>query len=259
MTETPSSTPGTALVTGAGKRIGNAVARDLAAHGWAVALHYSASVGGAEELAAEITASGGTAVALQADFTDPDAVDSLVPRAAEAIGPLTLLVNNAAVFDRDEIGNITRETWQRNMDINLRAPVFLAQAFANQRQPEAKANIINILDQRVLSPTPFFTSYTTSKMALFGMTKAWALSVAPDIRVNAIGPGFTLPSPNQTDEQFAESERLQPLQRGTTPQEIADAVRFIVDAPAMTGQIIVLDGGQHLAWAHLKGGWPLEG
>ncbi|MEM7120371.1 MAG: SDR family oxidoreductase [Pseudomonadota bacterium] len=259
MTETPPNTPGAALVTGAGKRIGHAIARDLAAHGWSVALHYSTSAEGAEELIAQITAEGGKAVALQADFADPDAVDGLVPRAAEAIGPLTLLVNSAAVFDRDEIGTIGHETWQRNIDINLRAPTFLAQAFANQRPAGAKANIINILDQRVLSPTPFFTSYTASKMGLHGMTQAWALSLAPDIRVNAIGPGFTLPSVNQTDEQFAESERLQPLQRGTTPQEIADAVRFIVGAPAMTGQIIVLDGGQHLAWAHLKGGWPLEG
>lgn len=259
MTDTPSSKPGAALVTGAGKRIGHAIARDLAAHGWSVALHYSTSSEGAEDLVAEITREGGKAVAIQADFTDPEAVDNLVPRAAEAIGPLTLLVNSAAIFDRDEIGNITAETWRRNVDINLRAPTFLAQAFANQRPPGTKANIINILDQRVLSPTPFFTSYTTSKMALYGMTQGWALSLAPDIRVNAIGPGFTLPSINQTDEQFAESERIQPLQRGTTPQEIADAVRFIVDAPAMTGQIIALDGGQHLAWAHLKGGWPLEG
>ena len=259
MTEQPSTKPGAALVTGAGKRIGYAIARDLAAHGWAVALHYSASVGGAEELVAEITGNGGKAVALQADFADPDAVDGLVPRAAEAIGPLTLLVNSAAIFDRDEIGNITAETWRRNIDINLRAPVFLAQAFANQRPPEAKGNIINILDQRVLSPTPYFTSYTASKMAMHGLTKAWALSLAPDIRVNGIGPGFTLPTPAQTDEEFEASKRIQPLQRGTSPQEIADAVRFIVDAPAMTGQMIALDGGQHLAWAHLKGGWPLEG
>ena len=251
--------PGNALVTGAGKRIGHAIAESLAASGWAVALHHSTSARDATNLAASIVSAGGNAVALGADFLDHDAVDGLIPRANDALGPLTLLVNSAAIFDRDELGSVTPETWQRNIDINLRAPVFLAQAFAAQRPAETPGNIINILDQRVLSPTPFFMSYTASKMGLFGLTKSWALALAPDIRVNAIGPGMTLPSPNQTDEQFQASLRVQPLKRGTTPAEICDAVHFIVNAPALTGQILALDGGQHLAWAHLEGGWPLEG
>ncbi len=251
--------PGGALVTGAGKRIGLAIAQRLAASGWAVALHYSTSAHDADVTAASIVDGGGQAVSLGADFTDQNAVDILVPRAVEALGPLSLLVNSAAIFDRDEIGNVSRESWQRNIDINLRAPVFLAQAFAEQRPSGLAGNIINILDQRVLSPTPFFLSYTASKMGLYGLTKSLALSLAPDVRVNAIGPGFTLPSPNQTDEQFAASQRVQPLKRGTTPEEICDAIEFIVNAPALTGQILVLDGGQHLAWAHLDGGWPLEG
>ena len=251
--------PGGALVTGAGKRIGLAIAKRLAANGWAVALHYSTSAHDADATAASIVEGGGKAVSLGADFTDPKAVDNLVPRANEAIGPLTLLVNSAAIFDRDEIGSVTAESWQRNIDINLRAPVFLAQAFAAQRPADTHGNIVNILDQRVLSPTPFFLSYTASKVGLYGLTKSLALSLAPGIRVNAIGPGFTLPSPNQTDEQFAASMRVQPLKRGTTPEEICDAVEFIVSAPALTGQILALDGGQHLAWAHLDGGWPLEG
>jgi NAD(P)-dependent dehydrogenase (short-subunit alcohol dehydrogenase family) len=258
-TTKPDIKPGSALITGAGKRIGLAIARDLAAHGWAVALHYSASAGGAEDLAARIVADSGKAVALGADFTDHGSVDRLVARAADAIGPLTLLVNNAAIFERDEIDNVTAESWQRHIDVNLRAPVFLAQAFAAQRPAGVPANIVNILDQRVLNPTPFFMSYTVSKMGLHALTHTWALALAPDIRVNAIGPGFTLPSPNQTDAQFQESLAVQPLKRGTTPEEICDAVRFILNAPALTGQTIALDGGQHLAWAHPKGGWPKEG
>jgi len=254
-----SARPGAALITGAGKRIGLAIARDLAVHGWAVALHHSASRDGANDLAAAIVDKGGKAAVLQADFTDHGEVNELVPRAVDAVGPLTLLINNAAIFERDEIDNVTDESWQRNIDINLRAPVFLARAFADQRPTGQAGNIINILDQRVLNPTPFFMSYTASKMALHGLTRTWALALAPDIRVNAIAPGFTLRSTNQTDAQFQASLDVQPLQRGTTPAEICEAVRFVLNAPALTGQTLALDGGQHLAWAHPKGGWPLEG
>ena len=255
----PSTEPGAALITGAGRRIGLAIARDLADRGWSVALHHSSSAEGARQLASEVVAKGGTAAALEADFADLAQVENLVPRAAEAIGPLTLLINNAAIFERDEIDNVTAESWRRNININLRAPVFLTQAFAAQRPAGVPANIVNILDQRVLNPTPFFMSYTVSKMGLHALTRTWALALAPHIRVNAIGPGFALPSPNQTQEQFDASQKVQPLERGTTPEEICDAVRFILSAPALTGQTLALDGGQHLAWAHPRGGWPLEG
>ncbi len=239
----------TALVTGAARRVGEAIARDLAAHGWAVAVHYNGSQAEAEAIVEEIGAGGGQAVALRADLAREADMAGLVDRAAEALGPLTCLVNNASVFERDSLATATRESWDRHMQVNLRAPLMLTQAFAAQRPDGIEGNVINIVDQRVWNLTPHFTTYTLSKAGLWTLTQTLALALAPDVRVNAIGPGPTLPSARQTEEEFIRQWSSLPLRRRVTPVEIADAVRFILDAPAVTGQMIALDGGQHLGWA----------
>jgi NAD(P)-dependent dehydrogenase (short-subunit alcohol dehydrogenase family) len=241
--------PRAALVTGAGKRIGRAIALALGADGWAVAVHYGRSREAAEEVAGEISRRGGRAVALAADLAEEAAVAALVPRAAAALGPLGCLVNNASVFENDGALTATRESWNRHLEINLRAPFLLMQHFARALPAEASGAVINILDERVWNLTPYFVSYTVSKAALWALTQSMALALAPRIRVNAIGPGPTLPSPRQSEEQFRRQQQIMPLGRGTTPEEIAAAVRFILSAPAMTGQMIALDGGQHLGWA----------
>jgi NAD(P)-dependent dehydrogenase (short-subunit alcohol dehydrogenase family) len=246
---------GAALVTGAAKRIGRAIALDLAKHGWSVAVHYNSSAGEAAELVAEIAEGGGRAVALKADLAREAEVETLVPRAVEALGPLTCLVNNASLFEMDKIDTVTLASWDAHLETNLRAPLVLSQAFARQLPAEAEGNIVNMLDERVWKPTPYFLSYTVSKMGLWTLTRTLALALAPRIRVNGIGPGPTLPSPRQTAEQFAQQSATVPLGHGTTPAEICDAVRFILGAPAMTGQMIALDGGQHLGWAQPSRGF----
>jgi len=241
--------PGAALVTGAARRIGRVIARDLAAAGWPVAVHYHRSREDAEGLVAEIVAAGGRAVALAADLAREAEVETLVPRATAALGPLACLVNNASEFVLDKIDTVTRASWDAHIETNLRAPLVLSQAFARQLPAGGEGNIINLLDQRVLSLTPYFLSYTVAKAGLWTLTQTMALGLAPRIRVNGIGPGPTLPSPRQTEAQFAAQCAAMPLGRGTTPEEIAAAVRFILAAPSLTGQIIALDGGQHLGWA----------
>ncbi len=245
---------GVALVTGAAARIGRAIALDLARQGWEVALHCHRNLAGAEAAAAEIAVAGGKAVVLQADLSGEHAAAALVPRAAAALGPLTCLINNAAVFEDDTVESVTAESWARHLAVNLRAPFVLTQAFAAQLPAGATGNVINMLDQRVWNLTPHFTSYTVSKSALWTLTRTLALGLAPRIRVNGIGPGPTLPSPRQTSEHFAHQRSATPLGRGTTPDEICEAVRFILEAPALTGQMIALDGGQHLDWSPLGGG-----
>lgn len=239
----------TALVTGGARRIGRAIALALAAQGWNVAVHYGGSRDEAEALAMEIQRRGRHAVALAADLTQEDDVIALMRRAGEAIGPLTLLVNNASAFERDDALTVTRASWNRHIETNLRAPFVLMQDLARQLPDGADGAVVNILDERVWNLTPYFVSYTVSKAGLWTLTQTMALALAPRIRVNAIGPGPTLPSARQSDEQFRRQVELLPLQRGTTPDEIASAVRFILESPAMTGQMIALDGGQHLNWA----------
>ncbi len=242
--------PGVALVTGAARRIGRAIASDLATHGWRVAVHYHTSEGAARDLAAEIEAKGGRAVAVRADLHDEEATAALVAAAAEAIGPITCLINNASIFEDDKPDTVTRESWDLHMQVNLRAPFILTQALDRQLPEGQAGNVVNILDQRVLNLTPHFTSYTVSKSALWTLTQTLAMALAPRIRVNAVGPGPTLPSSRQTEEQFSRQWSSLPLKRQVMPKEICDAVRFILDAPSMTGQMIAVDGGQHLGWGH---------
>jgi NAD(P)-dependent dehydrogenase (short-subunit alcohol dehydrogenase family) len=241
--------PRAALVTGAGQRIGRALALTLADMGYAVAVHYHRSGEAAEGVVRTISEAGGEAVALAADLTDEGAVTALLPRAVAALGPIGVLVNNASIFEGDTIATATRDSWDRHLAVNLRAPFVLIQEFARQLPASAGGNIVNLLDERVWSLTPYFVSYTLSKAGLWTLTQTMALALAPRIRVNGIGPGPTLPSPRQSHEQFLQQCRAMPLQRGTAPDEVAAAMRFILGAPAMTGQMIALDGGQHLGWA----------
>ena len=244
-----------ALVTGAARRIGAAIARDLARHGWAVAIHYRASKGEAEALAGEIEAAGGRTATIACDLAREAEVETLVPRAVKALGPLTCLINNASVFEMDKIDSVTRESWDRHIETNLRAPLVLSQAFARQLPEGMNGNIVNLLDQRVWKLTPYFLSYTVAKSALWTLTRTLALALAPRIRVNGIGPGPALPSERQSLEQFRHQQAAVPLQHGPELAEIAAAVRFILASPSMTGQMIALDGGEHLAWAQSARGF----
>jgi len=241
--------PRAALVTGGARRIGRALVLSLAEAGYAVAIHHHHSRQEAEVLAAGILRTGGKAVALMADLADEGAVAELLPRAATALGPIGCLVNNAAVFADDTVATVTRQSWDLHLAVNLRAPFVLIQDFAARLPAQMSGVVVNLLDQRVWSLTPYFVSYTLAKAGLWTLTQTMALALAPRIRVNGIGPGPTLPSPRQTSEQFVRQCEQVPLRRGTSPQEIAAALRFILSAPAMTGQMIALDGGQHLGWA----------
>lgn len=238
-----------ALVTGAGQRIGRAIALDLGGRGWSVAVHYHGSHDAAQEVCEEIRRLGGRAVAIRANLDDEREVDNLAERAAETVGPLTCLVNNASIFEKDTPETVTRESWNAHMQINLRAPFVLIQRFVAQLPQDVAGNVINIIDQRVWNLTGAFTSYTVSKSALWTLTRTLALALAPRVRVNAVGPGPTLPSPRQTDEHFRRQWQDTPLCRRVELTEICNAVRFILDAPSMTGQMVALDSGQHLGWA----------
>lgn len=248
MTITPALPPApkVALVTGAARRIGREIAISLACDGWRVAVHYRNSRAEADAVVAEIVASGGRAHALEADLGNLDAIKRLVGNCTEVLGAPTCLINNASEFHLDTIGSLRPEMWDLHLDINLKAPVFLAQAMVARLPPDADGNIINIIDQRVWKLTPDFFSYTISKAGLWTATRTLAQALAPRIRVNAIGPGPVLRSIHQTDQEFADEWQSTLLKRGPTAEEIASAVRFILGAPAMTGQMIALDSGQHL-------------
>jgi len=245
--------PRAALVTGAAQRIGAALARELAQAGFAVAIHYHTSRDAAEATLAAIRGIGGSGVLLQANLADEAAVERLVPAAAEALGPLGVLVNNASIFERDEWHSATRQSWDAHLETNLRAPFVLTQAFGRQLPAAAQGVVINMLDERVWSLTPQFTSYTVAKAGLWAMTQSLALALAPRIRVNGIGPGPALPSPRQTAAQFQRQCASVPLGRGTTPDELARALMAIMALPSITGQMIALDGGQHLQWSPTGG------
>lgn len=238
-----------ALITGAALRIGRAIALAMAAEGWSVAIHHNRSTEAAQSLADKITAAGGRAATVGADLSDPGDVENLLPAANEVLGPVTALINNASLFERDEIGEVTVEGWDRQLAVNLRAPFFLSQAFAGQLPEGTAGNIVNLIDMRVWRLTPHFVSYTVAKSGLWTLTRTLAMALAPrGIRVNAIGPGPVLANERQTAEQFDEQWRSTPLGRGAHPDEIAAGVRYILSAKAMTGQMIALDGGQHMPW-----------
>jgi NAD(P)-dependent dehydrogenase (short-subunit alcohol dehydrogenase family) len=244
----------TALITGAAKRVGRAIALDLAQAGYDIALHYRESTKEAEVLAGEIAALGRRSAVVQADLEDEAAVEAILPRAIDRLGPVTVLVNNASLFVRDEVTDVTRAGWDRQLAVNLRAPFVLTQQFARLLPPDADGVVINMLDQRVWNYTPHFVSYTVSKAGLWTLTQTLALALAPRIRVNGVGPGPILPNDNQSAEQFRTHWSSLPLQRKIDPADVARTVRFLVESPALTGQMIAVDGGEHLAWAQPKRG-----
>jgi NAD(P)-dependent dehydrogenase (short-subunit alcohol dehydrogenase family) len=242
-------TASTALITGSARRIGRAIALDLALGGWQVCVHYRRSVGEAEALVEEIRRAGGTAAAVAADLASEADVEQLIARCSAVLGPPVCLINNASEFLVDTVASVTPETWDTHLDINLKAPVFLARSLFLNLPEGAVGNVINIIDQRVWKLTPDFFSYTISKAGLWTATRTLAQALAPRVRVNAIGPGPVLKSVHQTDADFAREAELTLLKRGPTPEEIAAAVRFILASPSLTGQMIALDGGQHLTWS----------
>ena len=237
-----------ALITGAARRIGRAIALSMADCGYDIAVHYHRSQGDALELVAEIEAKGRKAIAVGADLSDAQQVLGIVPEMVARLGPPVCLVNNASEFQHDTAETVTAQSWAVHQDINLRAPVLLTQALAHHLPDGVGGNVINIIDQRVLRLTPDFFSYTISKAGLWTATKTLAQALAPRVRVNAVGPGPVLASVHQKPGQFEAEQASTLLGRGSTPEEIAAAVRFIIAAPAITGQMIVLDGGQHLAF-----------
>ncbi|MEO8651460.1 MAG: SDR family oxidoreductase [Hyphomicrobiaceae bacterium] len=249
MAETADTRPPTALITGAGRRIGKAIALDLARHGWQVGVHYASSRAEAEGVVGEIRAIGARAIALSADLADATAAAALVPQCAAALDPPTLLVNSAALFLDDRIETLDPAQWDRQIAVNLRAPMLLAKAFAQGLPADASGAIVNIIDQRVWRLRPDYFSYTIAKAGLYTATRTLAQALAPRIRVNAIGPGPVLANVHQTPAAFAHEVAGTLLGRATPPAEIAAAVRFILDAPSMTGQMIALDAGQHLVWS----------
>jgi NAD(P)-dependent dehydrogenase (short-subunit alcohol dehydrogenase family) len=238
-----------ALVTGAARRIGRAIALRLARDGYRLALHASArSLGDAENVAAEIRASGGVARTFTADLADAGQVADLIPAVTAALGAPHLLVNNASLFEPDSAGAFDPAFFDRMMAVNLRAPAQLASDFATTLPAGASGCIINIIDQRVWRLNPQFYSYTLSKAALWTATQTLAQSFAPRIRVNGVGPGPVLPNGPQGKAAFAQEVAGIPLGRSVAPEEIADAVAWLAQAKSVTGQMIAVDGGQHIGW-----------
>ncbi|WP_409560668.1 SDR family oxidoreductase [Hyphomicrobium sp. B1] len=242
----PDNPPGTVLITGAARRIGRALALDLSRAGWTIAIHYRKSAPAALLLVEEIESNGGRAQAFQADLIDSEAPRALVADVERVFGSPTVLINNASEFLPDTVQNLDNATWDLHLGINLKAPVFLAQAIAAGLPEGCEGNIINIIDQRVWNLTQDFFSYTISKAGLWTATRTLAQALAPRVRVNAIGPGPVLRSIHQTDDDFERESRSTLLGRGASTDEIAAAVRFILATPSLTGQMIALDGGQHL-------------
>ena len=247
----------TALVTGAGKRLGRAMALYLAQRGHDVAVHYASSADEAETVVAEIRAMGRKAQSFQADLLDEAQVQALVPAVTAALGPLTVLVNNASIFEYDRIDTATRQSWDRHIESNLRAPYVLIQAFAKQcppattddnGEPLAQGLVVNMIDQRILKLTPEFSTYTLAKMGLWALTQTAAQGLAPHVRVNGIGPGPTLKGARQSQDHFDRQRAATVLGRGANPQDITAALGFFLDSPGLTGQFIAVDGGQHLGW-----------
>ena len=236
----------TVLVTGAAKRLGRAIALHLAGAGWDVAIHYHGSADEAESAAKEARALGVKAATFKANLSREEETTALIGRAAAELGPLTALVNSASLFENDDWQSASRASWDAHMETNLRAPFVLSQAFA--RQVPSKGAIVNIVDQRVLKPTPQFLSYSLSKAGLYWLTTTLAQALGPNVRVNAIGPGPTMRNARQSEADFARQRDATVLKRGAEPDDVARAVDYLLSAEAVTGQMLAVDGGQHLIW-----------
>lgn len=251
-----SNPPHTALVTGAADRIGAAIARALSATGWNVVIHYRASAEKAQATAAAITAAGGSAALVQADLASRSDRASLIRTAARPFGPLTLLVNNASSFERDSIADLDEQTWDAHFAVHAEAPAFLSRDFAAQLPEGLSGDIVNIIDERVLDLSPAYFSYTLSKSVLWTMTRTLAQSLAPRIRVNAISPGLSVAPVGVDPVRFGHRQSELPLGRAGNAQEIAQALLAILTMPTVTGQMLALDGGEHLEWPARRGPTP---
>lgn len=245
----PSHDPKVALITGAARRIGRAIACALAEQDWKIAVHHYASVDDAHALCNEIASRGGTAIPIQANLSDLKSVNTLVPECARRLAPPTCIVNNASAFQPDHVPALREALWETHLDINLKTPVFLAQDLVRHLPEGANGNVINIIDQRVWRLTPDFFSYTISKAGLWTATRTLAQALAPRVRVNAVGPGPVLKSIHQSDQDFSNEVASTLLKKAPAPEDIARAIQFILTTPAMTGQMIALDSGQHLTWS----------
>lgn len=248
--------PPVALITGAADRIGAAIARALAAADWKVVVHYRASADKAHDTVAAIKAAGGDAALVKADLSKRAQRARLIAAASKPFGPLTLLVNNASSFEPDSVFDLSEALWDTHFAVHVEAPAFLARDFAAQLPEGSRGNIVNIIDARVLDLSPAFFSYTLSKSALWTMTRTLAQSLAPNIRVNAIGPGPTMPPPGVNAAAYRKRQAELPLDRGATADEIAAGVLTILATGTMTGQMLALDGGEHLEWPARRGPSP---
>ncbi|MBD8891417.1 SDR family oxidoreductase [Roseibium litorale] len=240
--------PPIAIITGASSRVGRAIALDLAQAGWSLVLHAHTNGGKIRELAAEVGRLGGRAVELSADLTDDKSRESFLSKALEAFSGADVLINNASIFQDDRAGSLDTAQFDAHMAIHTKAPLFLADGFARHLSGKRQGLVVNIIDQRVWKLTPQALTYTLSKSALWTVTQVLAQALAPSVRVNAIGPGPSFRSPRQSESDFARQKEAVPLNRGPEPSEFGATIRYLWSAPSVTGQMIALDGGQHLAW-----------
>ncbi|PHR57351.1 MAG: short chain dehydrogenase [Robiginitomaculum sp.] len=244
---------GRILITGAGARIGQLLAIALAEAGHHIIVHYRSSEKGATETLRQIESIGGSGELIQADLESHEQCTSLLPKIATNTGPVQGLINNASQFENDHLDDMTSDDWDRHFAINAKAPVFLTQGFAAQLPADQFGHVINLLDQRLSRPHPAFFSYTLSKAALSAATSTMAQALAPRIQVNAVAPGPTLQGARQSEADFAAQQSQSLLEYGSPPAEIIKAVQYLLQAKAITGQTLIVDGGQHLAWQHNTG------
>ena len=243
-----SMTPGVAIVTGGSKRIGKSIVKKLSFLGWKVIIHYNSNKNDALSLQKEIQKKGGAASIIKANLNSSKATEELISKSEKKFGKLTLLVNNASIFENDSVHSLTIDTWDIHNNVNTKAPLLLSQSFAKLLPKKEPGVIINIIDQRVFSPRPDFISYSSSKNSLFWLTKVLAQALSPKIRVCAIGPGPTLKGARQTKNDFKNQSESVPLGNGSSPEEVSQAIEFILNSSSFTGQMITLDGGEHLEW-----------
>ena len=236
------------LITGAATRVGKAIALHFAEKGWNIALHYFRSSGKAKELKKIIEQHWVKVALIKADLKNPKQTEKIIPLAKKKLGAINCLVNNAALFEKDDITNFTNKSWNDHLNINLLAPTILTKQFAKQAPKKTVSNIINIIDQRIFNLTPFFMSYTISKSGLQTLTKTMAMRLGPNIKVNAIAPGPTIKSKRQTDKHFRNQVRSTLLKKTVRSEDICDTVEFLINNNSVTGQIIAVDSGQNLSW-----------